>query len=72
MKPKWEDIPDWVNWLVMDCQGRWWGFENQPTVVEISGGKGWDEVYGDKMIIAPKLIDWKNSIEKRPEEVNDK
>ena len=44
MKPKWEDAPDWANWLAMDANKSWWWFESKPTYYDSE--LGWN-VYGD-------------------------
>lgn len=30
MKPKWEDAPDWAEWVAMDRNGAWHWYENEP------------------------------------------
>lgn len=32
MKPDWKDAPEWAAHLAMEADGKWWWFENQPTV----------------------------------------
>jgi len=29
-KPKWEDAPEWANYLAMDSDGAWFWFEKKP------------------------------------------
>lgn len=32
MKPDWKDLPSWVNWIAMDCDGEWWIYRREPSL----------------------------------------
>lgn len=61
MKPKWEDAPDWANWLAMDEDGTWCWHEEEPDMACGVWGGG-----GRMLSIDNGSCGWQNSKEKRP------
>lgn len=68
MKPKWEDAPEWANYLAVDFDGIWWWFENEPYNEDdsINGDGGIWIPRGGMVEQAELSIDWEDSLEKRP------
>ena len=56
-KPSWDDAPDWAWWLAQDRDGKWWWFENAPTLHSEKGF--WDTEFGRKECIGTVEI-WDN------------
>jgi len=73
MKPEWKDAPEWANWLAMDQDNWWYWYEFKPgRTVDCWYIKKSIEKF-DIVIYTPNInMNWKNSLEKRPEELNDK
>lgn len=64
-KPDWNDAPEWAEWRAMDEDGAWWWYESQPQ----QGFDAWLSLLNDrayKLCDAPRPIDWKDTLEKRP------
>lgn len=64
-KPEWSDAPEWANWLAQDEDGEWWWFEGEPKLDS-------DCFYchskrEDQASIGRVLGDWRNTLERRPE-----
>jgi hypothetical protein len=63
MKPDWKDAPEWAQYLAMDESGSWWWFEYEPMQAKRIWGMG----AGFRCERAVAHVDWKNTLEKRPE-----
>jgi len=54
-------IPDWVNWLAQDADGRWWGYSVEP----LQHHKGWYEnEVGQYQLLAESSAnsDWRSTL----------
>jgi hypothetical protein len=61
-KPAWNTAPAWAQYLAQDKSGQWWWYENKPQVatgVLVSTGE-WER--------CTSVVDWKETLEERPEE----
>lgn len=63
MKPKWEDAPEWAEYLAMDGDGAWCWYENEPEPYFYAEG-GWNP--NGKYQTALVNKNWQNTLEKRP------
>jgi len=69
MKPKWKDIPDWVEYIAQDANGVWHGYNLEPYAYEDQ----WQRLdlnmfSGGKFIRIGRTHDcenWKHSLEQR-------
>ena len=59
-KPRWEDAPEWAQWLAMDEDGDWYWYEKEPE----PGWKSWAPRKG-KTTVAGET-DWEKTLEQRP------
>lgn len=64
MKPKWEDAPEWANYLAKDGDDQWYWFENQPILRKLfwssdCNGK-FQKCYTDDILY------WRDTLEERP------
>jgi hypothetical protein len=66
MKPNWKDAPPWANYLAMDEDGCWYWYNNKPSRKHNS----WKEEDGH-LEIAEWSVNWKESLEQRPEVKSD-
>lgn len=65
MKPNWKDAPEWVSYLAMDEDGRWWWYENSPT----RNKSVWRKESGrTELAKSNHFIDWFETLEERPNE----
>ena len=65
MKPDWKDAPEWANYLVMDEDGAWGWYEEEPT----RNITCWSGPYPYTSRVEPAILEnWKDSLEKRPDE----
>jgi hypothetical protein len=64
-KPKWENAPEWANYLARDYVGEWWWYEISPH----KGMWEWDITTGrakEAGDVKGKLGLWFNTLERRP------
>jgi len=64
-KPKWENAPEWANYLARDKDGGWNWFSHKPKPE--AQWERWD--YSQKGAVhaqASGIKDWKETLEKRP------
>ena len=62
MKPDWKDAPKWARFLAMDEDGKWYWYENEPTM-------RWDYWGWIGQVLEAKLdpsVNWKETLEPRP------
>ena len=59
-KPKWEDAPEWAQWLAMDANGVWFWYSDKPAV----DGDCWRS--NGKYSCACDGDEWESEIEERP------
>ena len=72
-KPSWEDAPDWARWLAKDSpdkdeESAWWWYADKPVAMKNTWQVSTD---GRAMMAASchcDLGDWRDTLEKRPEE----
>ena len=70
-KPSWDDAPSDMKWLAQDGDGQWYWYCSAPFVDETNDDKVWD--FGDSFDhedceFGEVLGDWRDTLEKRPEE----
>ena len=63
MKPRWEDAPEWANWLAMDADGGWFWYENEPAPIPQAV---WSAPEGRQKLAAREENEWGSSKESRP------
>lgn len=70
-RPKWEDAPEWANWLAQDQPANaatptyWVWFEQKPTKMS----NGWIDKSNGRWLetrIQALNADWKSTLEQRP------
>lgn len=61
MKPDWKNAPEWANWLVMDADGIWCWFEQEP----ILDNDQWCYYACTKVAEASSKSSWKHTKEQR-------
>jgi hypothetical protein len=66
MKPSWDNVPEWVQYIAMDGDGDQWGFSKEPY--QDRRMSIWDADGDDVQIIylGTRLPDWKSTLEQRP------
>jgi hypothetical protein len=68
-KPRWVDLPDWVQWMAQDGIGEWYGYSSKPTECV----KGWGKRFDTESITHKWICDgpvnpaWRSTLERRPE-----
>ncbi len=69
-KPKWENAPDWANWLAMDKDGEWNWFISEPLQL-LFYWENWEDYEEDQLAAYSKefckMYNWKETLEQRPE-----
>lgn len=63
-KPSWSGSPEWARWLAQDSDGGWWFYRNEPTL-DSPVWRGVDRYFSKS---GDTIGDWRDTIEKRPEE----
>mgnify|MGYP006440564041 CR=1 FL=1 len=73
-KPKWQDAPDWANWLAQDADGRWYWFENPPLIIDDHIYQEWVKPSGKHQYTyqQSKVFNWKLALEERPSNMKPK
>lgn len=69
--PKWEDAPEWVDYIAQDRDGTWRGFYLKPVAThkDASGLSYWGSGHTSMAFGCGKVIgDWQDTLEKRPEQ----
>lgn len=66
-KPNWIDAPEWANWLAQDESGRWYWYENEPSIAGVYwDNRGLDMRVDSQMEILPNRRTWKETLGQRP------
>jgi hypothetical protein len=63
-KPKWEDAPEWANYLAQDADGRWHWYKSEPISTsdeEWYSNSQWEQA--DTKIFSQN---WDKTLEARP------
>lgn len=60
-KPDWKDAPEWANYLTKDADGDWWWHEYTPEL----GSAMWHSL--GQAVPAISHIDWRSSMEQKPQ-----
>lgn len=63
-KPKWEDAPEWAEYLAMDSDGVWIWYKYKPS--PSTEDSFWSVKKGPFAVAQDKPGEWKNTLEKRP------
>ena len=63
IKPDSNQFPKWMRWLAQDADGRWWGYEHEPHLAEVSW---YENEVGLSVLLelSVKSNDWKESLQK--------
>lgn len=61
MQHLWKNAPDWVRFVVMEIDGSWWFYENEPTIMAY----GWQAQSGRSAQLYPP-VDWRDTLKGRP------
>lgn len=73
MKPSWNDAPSWANYLAQDYNGTWYWYEAKPIYNRYLEHWFVTYPYGgtkrERYIPNPNL-NWKETLEERPKEIN--
>lgn len=64
-KPSWDDAPECAKYLAQDGDGQWCFFRGNPVLTDLEWGCGAEP--GFKCSKKGEPLNWKNSLEKRPE-----
>ena len=63
IKPHSNQFPAWMRWLAQDEDGKWWGYEHEPHMADISWYE--NEVGRSALVnLACRSINWKKSLKK--------
>lgn len=70
-KPSWSEIQDWVNWIMQSSTGLWFGSDREPEIDVVAGHSFVNPssfrlgvTFGDGEVLG----DWRDTLEKRPEQ----
>jgi len=65
IKPKWNDAPEWADYVAMDVGGAWWWYEFKPAYTHSS--ETWDVIDdGWARGATPHSLEPIETLEKRP------
>lgn len=67
MKPDWKDAPEWANYVAMDRFGYWYWYELKPFLSAFD----WHRQENSKVKAFKQMVDWKDTLERRPERMPD-
>lgn len=56
------EVEDWVNWVAMESNGTYYGYENEPYL-NLGSGE-WIKDVGRICIIGEENMEWEESLEK--------
>jgi len=62
MKPRWEDSPDWANWLAQDKDGRWMWYDAKPD----QDFDCWVASHKGEFVEFAYIEEWQVTLEGRP------
>jgi hypothetical protein len=66
-KPKWEDAPDWANYLAQDSCGRWYWYKEEPIFMEDNLGFSIFQTNGFiNLNERAEVTGWEYSLQQRP------
>ena len=67
IKINWDEIPERIEWIAMDENGKWYGYENKPWDCITVWMKDGDSKYIRLHQLSIKGMPWKKSLIRRPE-----